>query len=343
MKRISRRGALLRLASLGAGCLLPGVLAAAEARSYKGVTYLPPSYRALMFGIQGFVKRLKAAAGESMRVEFFDSGSLMKADAQVDALQVGSIQFMFHTTSYITEEFPILSIIGMPGVCDQLHLHGDRLAMDSPLWRLINDSLGRRNLYMLTAGGGVIEPEYIWSGAARVASLEDLAGKRVRVVSHEATEMVKNFGGEPVRVPSSRMYLMLQRGALDAVVANISTIFGRNLHEQLSLCYRMPVTAYSIAVFLLKDVWQNLPGPHRDAFMQAGGWYDANSASTINNEIYPHELWPEMKEADIEIVDPSAEETTLFADRAKPVWAWWRERVGPVQADRAIDLALGRA
>jgi TRAP-type C4-dicarboxylate transport system substrate-binding protein len=176
-----------------------------------------------------------------------------------------------------------------------------------------------------------------------VASLEDLAGKRVRVVSHEATEMVRGFGGEPVRLPSSKIYLSLQRGALDAVVANVSTVVGRQLHEQLRFCYRLPVTAYSIAVFLRSGLWNALPEEDRRAFLAAGRWYDAEDTSTINGEIYPRELWPAVQKAGIEVVDPTPEETGHFTRSARPIWDWWLGRVGRGVGTRALELARGLA
>jgi len=198
-----RRSFLKGVATGGASLLLGGFpllqrLAFAQAPSYKGVTYLTPAYRDSMPAISGFVARLALPAAP-FRVEFFDSGSLMKADEQVTGLKTGAIQFMFHTTSYMTEQYPILSLPGMPGICDKLYTHGARLAMGSPLWTLINQVLDRDGLFMLTAGGGVIEPEYIWSGAKRVASLKDIAGKKCRVMSHEAQEIISSLGGRPHR------------------------------------------------------------------------------------------------------------------------------------------------
>ena len=65
----------------------------------------------------GFVNQLKKHR-ISMKIDFFDSGTLVKTDEQVPALRAGTIQFMFHTTSYITRTFPILGITGLPSLCD---------------------------------------------------------------------------------------------------------------------------------------------------------------------------------------------------------------------------------
>lgn len=313
----------------------------AELPSYRGVTYLTPAYKALMYGISGFVDYLRKYAKDALKVEFFDSATLMKADDQVMGLKSGTVQFMLHTTSYINGTFPILSIIGLPGVCDELYLHGERIAMESPLWKLINDELAGSNMLMLSAGGGVIEPELIWS-KQKIACLEDLRGKRCRVVSHEGTEIIKSLGAEGVRVVSSEISLALRRGTVDAIVANISTIVSRSLYEQLGFCFQIPVTAYSIGIFLLKDRWDKMPDREKSGFWEAAQWYDRNAVNMANNYIYPKEEWPVVKSAGIEVVQPTAEELKELAEKARPIQVGWKELVGEEVGARAISLAMGR-
>jgi TRAP-type C4-dicarboxylate transport system substrate-binding protein len=308
-----------------------------------GVTYLPPSYKGLMWGMSGFVERLQQNAGDALTVDFYDSGTLVKADEQVSALRAGTIDFMFHTSSYITRSFEILGITGLPSLVEDLYENGERIGMETPLWQLINEELAKDNLFMLSAGGGIFEPEYVWSGAKKVASLDELSGKRCRVVSYEASTALEKFGVAPVRIPSSETYLALQRGTVDAIVANISTVIGRSLQEQLQYCYKLPTTAYAISVYLLKDRWDGLDEATRDAFWSAAKWYDENSASHVNNEIYPNEYWPTVEQAGVEIIEPSADDVQRFADASQQIWTWWKAQVGEEVGQRAIDLALGKS
>ena len=169
-----------------------------------GVTYLTPAYEDSFPPIMGFVNLLKKNK-DLFAVDFFDSGTLVKTDEQTAALRAGTIHFMFHTSSYITRTFPILGITGLPSLCDQLYMHGERLAMESPLWKLINDRLAKDDTFLLVAGQGVFEPEYLWSGANKVSSLGDLKGKRVRIVSYEAEESLKPYGVAGARIPSSEL------------------------------------------------------------------------------------------------------------------------------------------
>ncbi len=316
--------------------------AAAGAPTLKGVSYFPPAYSALRHAILGFVEQLKKRLGNEPRVEFFDSASLVKADEQVSALRVGTIQFMFHTSTYISGEFPILGILELPGVCQQLFERGERLAMETPLWKLINGELARGNLFMLTAGSGILEPEYIWSGRKRIGSLADLQGKRCRVVGREAMDLLRGFGVTGARIPSEQAYLALQRGSVDAVLANVNTIVARNLYEQLRFCLEIPVTSAAIALFVLKEVWERMPGEDKAAFWEAARWYDLNQRLGYGKWTQ-EEAWPVVKKAGIQIVQPTDADREAFGRKSQPIWASWKTRVGEALGQRAIDLATGRA
>lgn len=344
MRSLTRRE-LLRTAGAGALITLAGPfgrVAVAAVPTYTGVTYLTPGYSDIHPPVLGFVNQLKKHA-EVMKIDFFDSGTLVKTDEQVQALRAGTIQFMLHTSSYITRTYPIMGITGLPSLVTHLYENGERMNMETPLWKLINDVLAKDNTFMLTAGGGVYEPEYVWSGSKQVASLADLKGKRVRIVSYEAEEALKPFGVAGARIPSSELYLAVQRGTVDAVVANVSTITGRKIHEQVKFCYKLPITAYNMSFYFLKSTWDKLPDKARAAFWEAGKWYDVNGAPAVNKKVYPESIWPMVTKAGIKTFTPTPEELKLFEEKSQPVWAWWKKQVGEEIGQKAINLALGKA
>ena len=341
-----RRSFIRGAAGLGALAAVPTLapMPARAATTLTGVSYLPPSYKALSYGSAGYVERLAAALPDGDAVDYYDSGKLLKADEQLPALRSGSIDFMFHTTSYVTRSLPILGITGMPGVVEALYEHPERTAMGSPLFELMNEELAKADLYMLSMGGGILEPEYIWSNDANpIRSLADLDGKKVRVVSFEATGVVESFGAAAVRIPSSELYLAMQRGTVDAAVANISTIIGRSIQEQASTLYELPVTGFGIGVFVSTKRWERLDEGVRGAMMEAAEWFDADSAKHANETIYPDEYRGMIEAAGIEVVPADAEDLAALERAAEPVVAAWKEEIGEEVGTRAIDLALGRA
>ncbi len=307
-----------------------------------GVSYLPPSYKALTYGSAGFVERLNASG--IVAVDYYDSGKLLKADEQLPALRSGSIDFMFHTTSYITRSTPILGITGLPGVVDALYQNPGRLKKGSPLFNLMNEELAKEDLYMVSMMGNVLEPEYIWSTKANpMRSITDIDGKKIRVVSFEATKVVEGFGGAAVRIPSSELYLALQRNTVDAAVANISTVIGRSLQEQVDHVYKLPLTSFGIGLFVTPRRWKAMAEAEKAAFEKAAAWFDENGAAYSNNTIYPKEYWPMIKAEKIELIEPSAKDLATLNGAAAAVRAAWIEEVGGEVGKRAIALALGEA
>ncbi len=344
------RRSFLKAAAIGCGAVAvsgPLVFVATHAHAaetFTGVTYLTPAYKALMWGVNKFNEVLKEKGQGVFNVDFHDSGTLVKADEQTAALRAGTIHYMFHTASYITRSFKILGVTGLPSLVEELYEHGDRLKMETPLWKLMNDSMAKDNIFMLTQGGGVLEPEYIWSGAGKkINSLKDLQGSKIRVVGYEATEALKPYGVASVRVPSSETYLALQRGTVDGAVANISTVVGRRLFEQVKYCFKLPITAFTIAVYLLKDRWDKMDGKSKAVFWEAGKWFDENYAREINGRFYKEEYWPMLKKGGLEVTTPSAADLKDFDAKSRPVWDWWKKEVGEEIGQRAINYALGKA
>ncbi|WP_111412481.1 TRAP transporter substrate-binding protein [Billgrantia lactosivorans] len=317
---------------------------AMAATALTGVNYITPSYKALSYGSDGFVKFLEENHADVIDFDYHHSGQLLTADEQLPGLRAGSVDFMFHTLSYITRSLPILGITGLPGVVDELYQHPERLKLGSPLMELINEQLAEENLYMLCSGGGILEPEYIWSTEENpIRSLEDMRGKKIRVVGYEATTALENYDIGATRIPSSETYQALQRGTVDAGIFNISTVVGRSLHEQLAACYKLPVTAFTVAPFMLRDRWDSLDDDVRNALQEAAQWYDDNFIEHCNNDVYPNEYWPMMEEAGIEVIEPSEEDLAAFNEHTEAGWEHWKGEVGEEVGERAIALALGEA
>lgn len=344
---MNRRTLLKRAGALATGAVLPFASTqgrAQDAPVLTGVSYLPPSYADLTYGSQGFVDLVNQEHGDTVKLDFYDSGRLLAADEQLPALRSGNIDFMFHTTSYITRSLPILGITGLPGVVGPLYENPDRIKRGSPLHTLIADELRKNGLTLLTLGGGVMEPEYIWStDSGPIRSLQDLKGKRVRVVSFEATKAMEDFGAASVRIPSSELYIALQRGTVEAAVANISTINGRSINEQVTHVYRMPVTGFGIGLFFANKRWDSLADPVKEAVLEGVDWFDAESAKVANVDYFEGRYWPAYKEQGMEIIEPSEEELAEFDKTSVNVREAWLDDVGREVGEKAIALALGES
>lgn len=317
--------------------------AAHAAETLTGVTYLPPSYEDLAYGSQGLVDLVNKEGGDVVQIDYHDSGRLLAADEQLPALRAGTIDFMYHTTSYITRSLPMLGILGLPGVVGEIYANPERLKRGAPLFEHIAAEIAKRGVTLLSLGGGIMEPEYVWSiEDAPIRSLEEIDGKKIRLVSFEASEAMEHFGASPVRIPSSELYLALERGTVDAAVANISTINGRSIQEKIKYAYRLPVTGFAIGVFVMTKRWEAMPEEVRAAFMKGVEWFDENSARVANQEYFTKKYWPAFKEAGIEVIEPTEAELAEFGSLNEDVRTTWLGEVGEEAGSKAIDLAMGK-
>ncbi|MBU2958288.1 TRAP transporter substrate-binding protein DctP [Paracoccus sp. 1_MG-2023] len=333
---------------LSAGAVLGGLSVAGLPRrafaseTLTGVSYLPPSYADLAYGSQGLVDRVNEAGEGVVALDYHDSGRLVSADEQLPALRAGTIDFMFHTSSYVTRSLPILGVLGLPGVVGPLYENPDRLRRGSPLFDLIAAELEKQGLRCLSLGGGIMEPEYVWSvESAPITDLTQIQGKKIRLVSFEASAALEHFGAAPVRIPSSELYIALERGTVDAAVANISTINGRAIQEQVRYAYRMPVTGFAIGIFTTTRRWDAMPEDVRAAFMEGVEWFDQESARAANEDYFRDQYWPAFREAGIEVIEPSEAEIAEFDKINADVRQVWLDEVGAEVGERAIALAMG--
>ena len=124
-----------------------------------------------------------------------------------------------------------------------------------------------------------------------VASLDDVAGMRIRTPSRTGGWMIEAWGAEPVGMPVPDLPPALSRGTIDAALAPFEVMPPLNLHE---------ITAYSIegadgsrfgaAVFLLamnKERYETLPDDLKAVI-------DANSGAALAEEI--GRVWDEVEE-----------------------------------------------
>jgi TRAP-type C4-dicarboxylate transport system substrate-binding protein len=117
---------------------------------------------------------------------------------------------------------------------------------------------------------------------------------------------------------------------------------GRKIYEQVKNCFKIPVTGFTISIFLLKNQWDKMPDKTKAAFWDAAKWYEKNSAPVINKNFYPGKYWPRIEKAGIKTFKPTDKELKDFEEKSQPVWAWWKKQVGEEIGQKAINLALGR-
>lgn len=338
---LPRRGFLAAAGLAGLGALgLTGCGAAGDTAPAVGevrtATDLPSSYDDLYPGIEGFMDTFAAGSGGRARCEMFESGTLLGAEQLMPGLLGGVTDLIFQTSSYVSSSFPILGALQLPFGSDTYARQRRAADPQGPLFALVNEQLGRRNLRML--GGMPTTFEYLWTVRRPILRPEDARGLRIRVAGEIEGETVKALGAAPVTMSSSEVYEALERGTVDGLVSYVGTIVSRKLEKIIRYGTAAHFGAYSVDAYCRADWYAAQPPELRAALDGAGAAiYRDGTANMV--AVHEKDFFPSVREAGVEFVAPDPSELAALRAALAPVQGRWSDLVGdPAVAARALDL-----
>ncbi len=162
-----------------------------------------------------------------------------------------------------------------------------------------------------------------------ISRMEDLKNMRVRAQGEYIALFLRALGAAPVVTGSSEVYLMLQRGTIDAAWSGPSTFVDRKWYEVAK--YYLNTDTDVSSTFLLGfnlDFWKKLPPDLQKIFSDA--------AIEVQNWTRSYAY-----QADIKYRSFLKEKGLTFTQFDQKEWARWQALVSPVMED-AYKKAVGR-
>ncbi|MFD1343302.1 TRAP transporter substrate-binding protein [Litorisediminicola beolgyonensis] len=273
------------------------------------------------------------------RVKFtlFPAGSALgDATKQFDQARAGVVDVSVGIPAIPRGRHPKSVLVELPftvpdsevGTCAMMAMKDD-LASDYPDTKV---------LYLT-----VTEP----SGAhtrEKVASLDDLAGMRIRTPTPAITAMLEEIGATPVGMPPTEIYESVERGVVDGNIMPWGPVGAFKLHEVLG--YHIDAGINPVAMYIVmnqrkfdslpEDVQQVIDEVSDEVFSNWGRWWAETDQEAIDaakeagNEIIPvsdeeRETWRERLTPVID--NYLANESDMSEDEAKATYAAIREAV----------------
>ncbi|MCZ6553504.1 MAG: TRAP transporter substrate-binding protein DctP [SAR324 cluster bacterium] len=294
-----------------AGVATPGPV------EWKYSVWGPP--RAFTAGIERVKAILEEAGAGEFEFNIHYAGALSPAKEHLDAIKFGLLEGAHVCVAYTPAKIPLANVLELPFL----------LTEDMEVNARVTDAFFRHPVmerelaekwnvkYILPA----VLPTFEFMGNVRIASVDDLAGRRLRIPG-SISLVFKRAGGVPVMVTAPETYTALDRGTVDMVLFPWSDSFGAfRLHEVshyatagLRAAIGGCITGFSL------DAWNALPErirallPRlREEGMQA--YFDAYAAGDRK--------WVPIFQERLEIVPfPRGERDKLVA-LSKPIWAEW--------------------
>lgn len=243
-----------------------------------GTVYGPESWQSK--AVAEYTTAVEEASEGKITFEFFYGDTLLSAGELAGGLSDGVVDMAAYLPAYTAAEFPIDTWAGglttgadviapVAGALMGIAAVAEWGFETDPYMAEIEDAgitaLVPRTL--LVADFGILCKD-------EAVTLDQIAGKRIRVGSATATAEVEALGGVPTTVSGPETYSAFQQGVIDCSVTNVPDMQALSLIDVAKNYTFTGLTGWSHAVFGMNTAkWESLPEIAKDALWEASPLY----------------------------------------------------------------------
>jgi len=268
----------------------------------------------IVLGMEKFAEIVDKSSGGKMKVQVFPGGALGSDQANVSALQGGTLEmasmnsgiFASLVKDFAIYDFPFL--FGNPKEADAV--------VDGPFGQGLHKKLEEKGL----VGLAYYELGFreLTNSKRPINKVEDIAGLKLRVIPNPINvDWVKALGANPTPLPFPELYAALEQGAVDGQENPVATIKGAKLNEVQKY---MTLTNHQYnpqSVVISKKFWDSLSAPEKkilqDAANESAGYQRTQSRAQLQSGL------EDLKKGGMQVTELPAAEVAKLRDKMKPV------------------------
>jgi len=214
---------------------------------------------------------------------------------------------------------PILGLESLPYLVDTI----DELKLLYTFIRpAVEEAFERHNVKVLIIAPW---PNQNFFLPARVETVKDFAGLKMRSYDKLSTDLVARLGMTPIQMPSPDVVPALASGAIDAVMTSTTTGVAQKYWEFLKVTFRSNHTWSNNIAAVNLDSWNKLKPEHRASIERIANelepqfWEMARSDDMVQLKV--------LEESGLKTQEPSPELLAAMRAAAYPIWEDFMERV----------------
>ena len=318
MKRIFLKTvlAVAALASVGVG------VASAQTKTIKFANQNAKGHP-IVLGMEKFAELVEAKSGGKLKVNLFPGGALGSDQANVSALQGGTLEmasmnsgiFASLVKDFAIYDFPFL--FANPKEADAV--------VDGAFGKGLHAKLEEKGIVGL--GYYELGFRHISNGRRPITKVEDIAGLKLRVIPNPINvDWVSALGANPTPLPFPELYAALEQRAVDGQENPVATIFGAKLFEVQK---HLALTGHQYnpqSVVISKKFWDTLSADEKkvlqDAATESSRFQREQSRSAVATTL------DNLKKAGMQVTELPPAEVAKLRERMKPVIAKHAASVG---------------
>jgi tripartite ATP-independent transporter DctP family solute receptor len=294
----------------------------AQDKTIKFATQNPKGHPIVM-GMEKFAELVAAKSGGKMKVNLFPGGTLGSDQANVSAIQGGTLEMASMNSGIFASQVKEFAIYDFPFMFANSK-EADAV-VDGPFGKKLHDKLQEKGLI----GLAYYELGFrnITNSKRPITKLEDLEGLKLRVIPNPINvDWVKALGANPTPLPFPEVYAALEQKAIDGqenplTVINANKFYEVQKHVVLSNHQYNPQS-----VIISKKFWDNLDAAQKkivaDAAQESAKYQREQARGQVAVAL------DNMKKAGMQVTELSAAETDKLRDKLRPVIAKFAVTVG---------------
>ncbi|SMF65815.1 TRAP-type C4-dicarboxylate transport system, substrate-binding protein [Tistlia consotensis] len=318
MKRQARLAAALAVAVLAGGAgpaLAETTLTVAHGFS--------PTHVIAAQGVDPWMACMKAKAGDQLGFNYYPSGQVASTKEMLTALNAGIADLTTVPIGYVSSKMPLNGVSMLPGLGSSA---GQVIPVYSKAVRqgLLAKEFEQNHIRPIWV---MVLPAYqIVSRVGPLRTKEDFAGKVVRSAGGTMNLTLSALGASPAEIPSSDMYVAMERGTVDATLSAYASIKPYNINEVMNaVSANGEFGSFSIAFSMSDSSWTKLSPELQQMASDCGSQVEGSIARFLDGEV--DELKAEFSKAGVTVYDFTPEQL-----------AWMHKQLGQVSDDWVARL-----
>jgi tripartite ATP-independent transporter DctP family solute receptor len=277
----------------------------------------------IVLGMEKFAELVDQKSGGKLKVNVFPGGALGSDQANVSALQGGSLEMASMNSGIFASLVKDFAIYDFPFLFGNAK-EADAV-VDGPFGQGLHKKLEEKGL----VGLAYYELGFreLTNSKRPITKVEDIAGLKLRVIPNPINvDWVKALGANPTPLPFPELYAALEQGAVDGQENPVATIKGAKLNEVQKY---MTLTNHQYnpqSVVISKKFWDSLSAPEKkivqDAANESASYERTQSRAQLQTGL------EDLKKGGMQISELSPAEVTKLREKMKPVIAKHAASVG---------------
>jgi len=307
----------------------------AQAQEFKFATQNPKGHP-LVTGMERFAEIVAKKSGGKMKVDLFPGGVLGSDQANVSALQGGTLDMVVLNSGILASQAKEFGVFDFPFMFANPK-EADAV-VDGPFGKMMHEKL---------KAYGIVGLAYwelgfrdITNSRRPITKVDDIAGLKLRVIPNAINvDWVKALGANPTPLPFPEVYAALDQKAIDGQ-ENPPTVISANKFYEVQKYIVLSNHQYNPqSLIFSKKVWDTLSPANQKilsgAAVEAGKYQRQVSRDAAGSAL------ENLKKNGMEATELSSAELAKFREAMKPVIAKHSEIVGP-DIVRALQAELAK-